>query len=896
MENMKTKSLFTFLFMVTIYLTLAFGNVFAAEEKIYVPVYMTVKHEDGTELKGGKAYTNIKPGDKINITAYCNNKDSLYWSQNLAFMDKYGYKKNEKGMALINYYYADKDFKKETEIKSTADPTSAVLTIPNFKPGTRHVLCIEGIAAVDNWENHEAQTGWVNIYFTVPSTPVQETKITVSATKVNDTTAKMTATVTGSTFSKFLYHWDNEADKTSTTNNQTVTIPTTPGDHILTVKAVAADGKTASTTLKVTVVAPVVTKISVVATKINDTSAKMTATVTGSTFSKFLYHWDNEADKTSTINPQTVTIPTAAGTHTLTVKAIAADGKTASTTLKVTVVAKPATDIAVAVSKISDTSAKMIATVTGSTFSKFLYHWDNETDLISTANPTEVAIPTTPGAHILTVKVIAADGKTATGILNVTVAEPEEPEKLNGSVNVKLNGNTLYNNSLSRVEGNEILNILGTPSANFETIVYRWDDGDKKEISGSVANIKVLAEEGVTHTLKVYGILKDGVKTNTKTYNFVIEEDDELIIEPWMREDSDAEGLIVSLRNDTEEDKANKNFYKLDEEIIYYVDYKNCGKDIENKVTLVLNIPLKFEVINSAAGLISQTEKTITWTFEEGLEKGASGTKVVVVKYTQLSKSSYTYEIVCPQANILKDSKRMDSSAVINYIYLNGSTEIQDEHDPYMFGDKEKPTFRPDSTITRAEGALVLTRIFGIKISSTNITTKYSDINQTYPEAQKAITAATDLGIINGYEDGTYRPNNKMTRAEFMKIIASYIDIAGSKAGVKGLEVKEDANIKVYKNPYDKNHWAVDYITLLVRLNMTSVSENDKNLRLNDQITRAEVAQLVNYFSLRAPAKTTTATKTQFIDVSRTHPLYEDIVEATRDTHKYCITNDGKES
>src|SRR5665647_3691703 len=39
--------------------------------------------------------------------------------------------------------------------------------------------------------------------------------------------------------------------------------------------------------------------------------------------------------------------------------------------------------------------------------------------------------------------------------------------------------------------------------------------------------------------------------------------------------------------------------------------------------------------------------------------------------------------------------------------------------------------------------------------------------------AQVSIQLLVDKGIINGYEDGTFRPNNPITRAEFCKIITS---------------------------------------------------------------------------------------------------------------------------
>jgi len=185
-------------------------------------------------------------------------------------------------------------------------------------------------------------------------------------------------------------------------------------------------------------------------------------------------------------------------------------------------------------------------------------------------------------------------------------------------------------------------------------------------------------------------------------------------------------------------------------------------------------------------------------------------------------------------------------------------------------------------------------RIFGVSHERiSKITTKFSDIEETYIEAQRAITKATEIGVINGYPDGTYRPKAKMTRAEFMKIIAAYVE---SGYDMEGLEVKElDKLIVKYKSNNAKTEWAVPYVTLLARLNMTSASSSEKNLRLEEEITRAEVAQLCNYYLFRAPVKVSTGTVTNFEDVSRSDKLFGDIVEATREEHYAIITEDGKE-
>ena len=399
-------------------------------------------------------------------------------------------------------------------------------------------------------------------------------------------------------------------------------------------------------------------------------------------------------------------------------------------------------------------------------------------------------------------------------------------------------------------------------------------------------------------------------KSNQEETSPVNDEDDELIVEPWMKENKELDNLSVSLRNDSDNDKANKNIFALNEKVTYFVDYKNGTEKTKKNVKLVLELPLDVTVVNADGGKVSG--KTITWTFPNGLEEDEAGTKEVVVKYTSLGKSSTKSKIVYPVADIYEGSKVVDSSAVINLIYKDTKTEIiDDEHYPYMYGDANADTFRPDDGITRAEGALVLTRIFGMNTSGVQITSLYPDLGETYEEAQKAIIAATKVGLINGYPDGTYRPNEKMTRGEFMKIIAANIELAAEENDlddniVDGLRVKDsDEEIKVYKNPTTKTylvnggsvseHWASPFVTLLARLNMTSVTSKSKDLRLDDKITRAEVAQLVNFYLFRAPAEVDSKTKSGFSDVNKKHKLFADIIEATRDAHTYTLTLDGTE-
>ncbi|WP_019119207.1 S-layer homology domain-containing protein [Brevibacillus massiliensis] len=70
--------------------------------------------------------------------------------------------------------------------------------------------------------------------------------------------------------------------------------------------------------------------------------------------------------------------------------------------------------------------------------------------------------------------------------------------------------------------------------------------------------------------------------------------------------------------------------------------------------------------------------------------------------------------------------------------------------------------------------------------------------------AYEAISAMAEKGIIQGYTDGTFRPNNKITRAEFAKIMIAAADI----------EINRSNSIKQTFKDVDRNHWAFYYVEL----------------------------------------------------------------------------------
>lgn len=84
----------------------------------------------------------------------------------------------------------------------------------------------------------------------------------------------------------------------------------------------------------------------------------------------------------------------------------------------------------------------------------------------------------------------------------------------------------------------------------------------------------------------------------------------------------------------------------------------------------------------------------------------------------------------------------------------------------------EDGTFRPDDTITRAQMAAIICRTFGLeeKAKKNMGETAFPDVPADH-WASGYINAAQEAGIINGYEDGTFRPEEKVLFEQAVKMV-----------------------------------------------------------------------------------------------------------------------------
>ena len=114
-------------------------------------------------------------------------------------------------------------------------------------------------------------------------------------------------------------------------------------------------------------------------------------------------------------------------------------------------------------------------------------------------------------------------------------------------------------------------------------------------------------------------------------------------------------------------------------------------------------------------------------------------------------------------------------------------------------------TFKPSNNVTRAEAAqMFATLLNGGTSFGTSSVTKFADANNKW--YSPAVNYIAGKGLLSGYSDGTFKPDADITRAEFAQMISGYLKAgyAGSAGSANFKDVKghwaSDAIDKVFGN------------------------------------------------------------------------------------------------
>lgn len=97
-----------------------------------------------------------------------------------------------------------------------------------------------------------------------------------------------------------------------------------------------------------------------------------------------------------------------------------------------------------------------------------------------------------------------------------------------------------------------------------------------------------------------------------------------------------------------------------------------------------------------------------------------------------------------------------------------------------------KTTFSPDSSITREEAAIILTRNLMLQ-PDTGENTSFTDSRELSEWSRGYIATAARYGLVNGYPDGSFRPKNQITRGEAAILVVKAVGTPVQTAGVHSL-------------------------------------------------------------------------------------------------------------
>ena len=100
---------------------------------------------------------------------------------------------------------------------------------------------------------------------------------------------------------------------------------------------------------------------------------------------------------------------------------------------------------------------------------------------------------------------------------------------------------------------------------------------------------------------------------------------------------------------------------------------------------------------------------------------------------------------------------------------------IEELYDQGITGGYPDGTYRPENRVTRAEMAVFLLKGIGVTPPPMVGSDPFEDIDLHWAEI--FIEELYDQGITGGYPDGTYRPENRVTRAEMAVFLVNTFNI-----------------------------------------------------------------------------------------------------------------------
>ncbi len=266
--------------------------------------------------------------------------------------------------------------------------------------------------------------------------------------------------------------------------------------------------------------------------------------------------------------------------------------------------------------------------------------------------------------------------------------------------------------------------------------------------------------------------------------------------------------------------------------------------------------------------MVSHSVDTTNDKYTDGYKDNAF--TVTETGWVQQSDGSYKWMVTrvckyCGYEETVEETKRDDITAVL----LPALQANTDDHYSYLIGYADG-TVRPNGKITRAEVATIFFRLLDDDTRAKYWSSKndFSDVSAD-KWYNNAVSTLSNMGVIGGYADGTFRPDAPISRAEFAKIAVSFTQNNGSATYNYFTDVKT-------------TDWFAPYVTAAKDAGLIE-GYSDGSFKPESKITRAEACAIVNRTLGRKPSKAhmKISDRIDWPDVQTTDWFYEAIMEAT---------------
>ena len=161
---------------------------------------------------------------------------------------------------------------------------------------------------------------------------------------------------------------------------------------------------------------------------------------------------------------------------------------------------------------------------------------------------------------------------------------------------------------------------------------------------------------------------------------------------------------------------------------------------------------------------------------------------------------------------------------------------VQYAYDQGLMTGVSDTEFAPEATTTRAMIVSILARLENV---TTAQAAGFADVDDNDWYAT-AVNWAANVGVVNGYEDNTFRPNTAITREQLAAILMNY-------AAYKGYDVSARADLSHYSDADSISSWANDVLLWAVAEGLLT-GVTDDTIAPQAHATRAQVAAILQRF------------------------------------------------